>query len=243
VRSNLLRLSAVILSALLIAFVVLVVGRNDDIDPVPLPEVGESAMSYVGNVGTAEITEAGCALLNAGGSLAMALRIDFSNTDYDQGIFQTSDGETGVFIEFQRSEQHTLRLGVNTRDGFRRVYIARQTWLGERRLLIVIRSSGRISVVGEGISVEEQFSRVAIDCSRWTVGGGNDLPDFSGSVDISWGITANDDAFDSQVISYQRDLKSAASPGPRSGFLIMIAAVGLLLVAVFRPRMRNQRDG
>lgn len=242
-KSGSFRYMAVVLAALLIPLAILGVTTGGSPVSPRLPAIGEASYTYDGRVRALGNLSGACASLNAGGALAVLLRINFSETELDQGLFQTADGESGAFVEFQRSEQHTLRLGVNTREGFIRVFIAPQTWRGERHLMVVIRGSGRISVVGDGVRLEEQLPPVDIDCSSWKLGEANDLRQFVGSIEMVWASTSNDEGFDSEVAAYQRDLKSAESRNPSSGFFMMVLAAILLLVAMFGGPSRSRRGG
>lgn len=205
---------------------------SSDSRSVPLPALdGDGAKSSGAARSVGDLTSS-CSQLAGGGALALAIRMAFSNVEADQGVMQTADGERGMFVEFQRSERHVLRMGVNTREGFRRIFIARQTWRGTRDVFVVLKGQGGISVTSGSAIVDVAGPEIISDCSNWIVGTGNDLQDFIGTVDVAWKFSRDGDTFDRMVRDYRRELAAAGASSPRWPFVLSVVASLMMLVAI-----------
>jgi hypothetical protein len=205
---------------------------SSDSRTVALPDLGgdgatsSDAARSIGDLSTA------CGQVTGGGALAIAIRMTFSDVEVDQGVMQTADAERGFFVEFQRSERHVLRLGVNTRDGFRRVLVARQTWTGTRDAFVVLKGDGEISVTSGSAIIDVAGPEIVLDCSNWNVGAGNELQDFLGTVNMAWKFSPENAAFDRMVRNYRRELAAAGADSPRWPFVVAVLASVLMLAAV-----------
>jgi hypothetical protein len=199
---------------------------------VPQPVLdGSRAQSRGAASMVGDLTDA-CSQLAQGGALALFLRMHFTNVEVDQGVIQTAGGEEGMFVEFQRSENHLLRMGVRTRNGFRRIFIARQTWQGTRDALIVLKANGAVSVTSGSTNLNSGGAALAPACHDWVVGTGNDLQAFLGDVDVVWNFAADPDAFDDVVSSYRDDLDASRSSSPWWVLFVALSAAVVLLVVI-----------
>lgn len=208
------------------------VQSSSDARSVALPQLDGRTEKSIGAARRVGDLTTFCDQLVGGGALAMAIRMTFFSVESDQGVMQTADGERGVFVELQRSERHVLRLGVNTREGFRRVFIARQTWTGVRDALVVLKGNGSISVTSGSAVVDVTGPELAPDCTNWRIGAGNDLQDFLGTVELSWQFSADSGAFDRMVVDYRGELADAGAESSRWLFVLFLVAAAAMFVVV-----------
>jgi hypothetical protein len=209
--------------------------------PITLPQLHGSTEGSMGSaVVIGDLTDKCTVLLN-NGALAIALSINFADVESDQGIFQTADDEQGLFLEFQRSERHLLRLGVRTNGEFQRIPLAVQTWRGTRDILLVIRGNGLVSIAGLDVNQEVQLATPEVECRHWVVGSGNGLSPQVGQVNLSWQFARLPDTFDEVLSDYRKEIDSADTARPSSMFWVMLVAAGIMaLVAIRAARDRDR---
>ena len=120
--------------------------------------------------------------------------VNIADFNRDEGLFQTSSHEKGIFMDRQASEGGSIHLGVPLANGnLARLLFTNLEVNAPFNFAFLIQANGKIRMVGDGFEKVQNIGAMNIRCDDLIVGGGNEMNDLQGTMimHISTGTDAN----------------------------------------------------
>ena len=120
--------------------------------------------------------------------------INISDFNRDEGFFQTSNHEKGIFFDRQASEDGNVHLSVPLANG----KLARLLFMGLEvnapfNFAFLLQSNGTLRMVGDGFEKAQNIGALNIRCDDLMVGGGNEMNELQGAMTMYISTDANAD--------------------------------------------------
>ena len=199
---------------------------------VEFPQHGETFDSSGEQVNIGDRSDLCSSLQEENGYLFISGNIFLAKTGVAQGFFQTSDGETGLFFEYDPGEDSLLRFGFHQSDeNVARVKYRNLRKNGAFNFSILVRGDGAIQMVGDGTNETSKVENLSIDCSNFRIAAANGSEGIKGTmfVSISSGsdVQEAEDLIDEYVLLYKKSLPSTLYKWP--------LYLGVLLLVIGNP--------
>ena len=196
------------------------------------PEHGESFESAGAPLNIGDRGDVCSFIQKENGYLLISGNVSLTTIGVAQGFFQTSDGETGLFFEYDPGEDYLLRFGFHQSDeNVARVKYRNLRKNGEFNFSILVRGDGAIQMVGDGINETSKVENLSIDCSNFRIAAANGSEGIKGMmfVSISSGsdVQEAEDLIDEYVLLYKKSLPNTLYKWP--------LYLGLLLLVIGNP--------
>ena len=162
------------------------------------------------------------------GYLFISGTASLATTGVAQGFFQTSDGETGLFFEYDPGEDSLLRFGFHQSDeNVARVKYRNLRKSGAFNFSILLRSDGTLRMVGDGTDETSKVENLSIDCSNFRIAAANGSEGIEGTMSVSFssGLDAQqaEALIDSYLSMYSKSLPSTLYKWPLyAGVLLLV---------------------
>ena len=192
------------------------------------PEHGESFESAGAPLNIGDRSDVCSFLQNENGYLLISGNVSLTTIGATQGFLQTSDGETGIFFEYDPGEDSLLRFGFHQSDeNVARVKYRNLRKNGAFNFSILVRGDGTLRIVGDGTDETSKVENLSIDCSNFRIAAANGSEGIEGamSVSISSGSDAQhaEDLIDSYLSIYSKSLPSTLYKWPLyAGVLLLV---------------------
>jgi hypothetical protein len=192
------------------------------------PEHGETFESAGGPVNIGDQGDLCSSLQEENGYLFISGTVSLATTGVAQGFFQTSDGETGLFFEYDPGEDSLLRFGFHQSDeNVARVKYRNLRKSGEFNFSILVRGDGTVQMVGDGTNETSKVENLSIDCSNFRIAAANGSEGIEGAMSASFssGLDAQqaEDLIDSYLSVYSKSLPSTLYKWPLyAGVLLLV---------------------
>ena len=109
--------------------------------------------------------------------------VNISDFYRDEGFFQTSGHEKGIFFDRQASEDGSVHLSVPLANGkLARLLFTSLEVNAPFNFAFLIQSNGIIRMVGDGFEKVQIIGAMNIRCDDLIVGGGNEMNDLQGAM-------------------------------------------------------------
>ena len=199
---------------------------------VEFPQHGETFDSSGEPVNIGDRGDLCSSLQGEDGYLLISGNIFLATTGVSQGFLQTSDGETGLFFEYDPGEDSLLRFGFHQSDeNVARVKYRNLRKNGAFNFSILVRGDGAIQMVGDGTNETSKVENLSIDCSNFRIAAANGSEGIKGTmfVSISSGsdVQEAEDLIDEYVLLYKKSLPSTLYKWP--------LYLGVLLLVIGNP--------
>jgi hypothetical protein len=162
------------------------------------------------------------------GYLLISGNISLATTGVSQGFLQTSDGETGLFFEYDPGEDSLLRFGFHQSDeNVARVKYRNLRKSGAFNFSILVQSDGTLRMVGDGTDETSKVENLSIDCSNFRIAAANGSEGIEGTMSVSFssGLDAQqaEELIDSYLSMYSKSLPSTLYKWPLyAGVLLLV---------------------
>jgi hypothetical protein len=182
------------------------------------------------------------ALLSDDGYLLFHGYVSLEQLDIQQGLFQTADNESGIFLEIDAKELNLLRLGIGSeeRDSAELFPVRRLNYHQEFSFVVLLTSNGKVRIASDGFDFASIFSSAIPSCENFLIGSGNGNLSFVGSIQlgVSFGIGSLD-------ISRKIDLytKESLDNFPKQTFRVYLYSGLLMLLFLKIPLRRTRVNG
>jgi len=162
------------------------------------------------------------------GYLLISGSVSLDTIDMAQRFFQTSDGESGVFFEYDPGENSLLRFGLHQSDeNVARVKYRNLQSSGLFNFSILIKSDGTLRMVGDDIDEYTKVENLSINCSNFRIAAEGESGGITGTMTVSFSSGSNaleaEELVDGYVSSYRNSLPSTLYKWPfYAGVLLLI---------------------
>ena len=195
---------------------------------VEFPQHGETFDSSGEPLNIGDRDDLCSSLKGVDGYLLISGNISLATTGITQGFIQTSDGETGLFFEYDPGEDSLLRFGFHQSDeNVARVKYRNLRKSGAFNFSILVRSDGTLRMVGDGIDETSKVENLSIDCSNFRIAAANGSEGIEGTMSVSFssGLDAQqaEDLIDRYLSAYSKSLPSTLYKWPLyAGVLLLV---------------------
>ena len=192
------------------------------------PEHGETFKSAGEPVNIGDRSDLCSFLQEENGYLFISGTVSLAKIGGAQGFFQTSDGETGLFFEYDPGEDSLLRFGFHQSDeNVARVKYRNLRKSGTFNFSILVRSDGTLRMVGDGTDETSKVENLSIDCSNFRIAAANGSEGIEGTMSVSFssGLDAQqaEALIDSYLSMYSKSLPSTLYKWPLyAGVLLLV---------------------
>ena len=166
------------------------------------------------------------------GYLFISGTVSLATTGSAQGFFQTSDGESGLFFEYDPGEDSLLRFGLHQSDGsIIRVKYRNLRKTGVFNFSILVRHDGVLRMVGDDTDIGSKVGKLSIDCSNFRISAANGSEGIDGTITVSFSAGPNaqqaEELIDDYVSVYRDALPSTLYKWP--------LYLGVMLLVIGNP--------
>jgi hypothetical protein len=195
---------------------------------VDFPEHGETFESDGDPVNIGDRGDLCSSLNEENGYLFISGTVSLATTGAAQGFFQTSDGETGLFFEYDPGEDSLLRFGLHQSDGkIDRVKYRNLRESGAFNFSILVRSDGTLRMVGDDTDESSKVEKPLVDCSNFRIAAANGSEGINGTMTVSFSAGPNsqqaEELIEDYVSSYNKSLPSTLYKWPLyAGVLLLV---------------------
>jgi hypothetical protein len=195
---------------------------------VEFPEHGETFESAGKPVNIGDRGDLCSSLQEQNGYLFISGNISLTTTGSTQGFLQTSDGETGLFFEYDPGEDSLLRFGFNQSDeNVARVKYRNLRKSGPFNFSILVRSDGTLRMVGDDTDETSKVENLSIGCSNFRIAAANGSEGIEGTMAVSFSSGSDaqqaEELIDGYLSMYRRSLPSTLYQWPLyAGVLLLV---------------------
>jgi hypothetical protein len=109
--------------------------------------------------------------------------VNIADFNRDEGLFQTSSHEKGIFMDRQASEGGSIHLSIPLSNGkLARLLFTNLEVNAPFNFAFLIQGNGKIRMVGDGFEKVQIIGAMNIRCDDLIVGGGNEMNDLQGAM-------------------------------------------------------------
>jgi len=166
------------------------------------------------------------------GYLFISGTVSLATTGAAQGFLQTSDGESGLFFEYDPGEDSLLRFGLHQSDGSTDRVKYRNLWKGGAfNFSILVRSDGTLRMIGDDTDESSKVEKLLIDCSNFRIAAANGSEGINGTMTVSISAGPNaqqaEELIEEYVSLFNKSLPSTLYKWP--------LYAGVLLLVIGKP--------
>lgn len=179
------------------------------------------------------------ALLEDDGYLLIYGSASVEQLDIQQGLFQTSDDESGIFLEIDANELNLLRIGIGDEElqSAELFPIRRLNRHQQFSFVVLITADDQVRIASDGIDTTSTFTSRTPGCENFLVGSGNGNLPFVGSIRL--GVTFGSDLSEvSKLID--RYSEESLKLAPSHSYRIFLYS-GLLFLLILIVPLRKKR--